>query len=138
MNERGVSFYCKDCRLDQDIFPRKEKNRFVEWFSADCRKCGENLIRYITNKHLDPYYYNSLELRKQRNLLAKELIQPGDSRFKKYYRTEYDKLELTAQKLEERKEKEKADRDDFYSRFKYATPTMRKIVKNVLEVEERM
>ena len=138
MNERGVSFYCNDCRLDQNHPPRINDNSYGAWFVARCVECDKKLIRYITNRHLDPYYHESLELKKQRSLFKKELIQPGDPLFKKYYKTEYDKLELTASILEEKKAKEKNDRDKFYEKFKYAPSKQREIVKNVLGVEERM
>ena len=138
MNERGVSFYCRDCRLDQNHPAKKMKRGKTEWFIADCIECEERLIRYITDKRLDPYYWNSLELKKQRDFFAKDLIQPGDSRFKLYYKKEWDKIELASQEYEERKKREREDRNHYREQFKYSTPKIKKIVNTVLEVEEQM
>ena len=137
-NERNVSFYCGTCRIDQDHPPQKRKNRFGEWFFAECMGCKEMLIRYITDKHLDPYYRNSLNLKKQRTFFAKDLIQPGDSRFKKYYKKEWDKIEVTSQIWEEKRKKEKESRESYREQFKYQPPSVKKIVNRVLEVEEQM
>jgi len=138
MNANTISFYCEDCRVDQDLIPGKRVNGNAQWFFAECKECEKGLIRYITDKGLDPYYRNSLYLKKQRLKFAKDLIQPGDPRFKTYYKDEWDKLELASQRHDERLKAEKKDRDSYYTKFKDETSNVKKMVRNVLDVEQKM
>ena len=81
-----VSFYCKKCELDQDLPAIHAFYYGGKKFTAKCKKCRKELFRLIAETHLDPYFYESEKLRKQRAMMEKELIQPSDPRFKVLYK----------------------------------------------------
>lgn len=95
-----VSFYCKRCGLDQDL-PAEKRNYYGggEKFVAKCR-CGKELMRLITEKHLDPYFYESKKLRRQRAEAENDLLQPSDPKFKTLYKDEYDRIEKAKEEYE--------------------------------------
>jgi|SRR3990167_7050953 len=109
-----VSFWCKRCKLDQDL-PAEKRYYYGggEKFVSKC-KCGEELMRLITEKHLDPYFRESEKLRRQRAMMEKELIQPSDPRFRTLYKDEYDRIE----KAKENYENEIKKRKERITRYK--------------------
>jgi hypothetical protein len=50
------------------------------------------MIRRITDKVQDPYYYQSLMLNRQRYNMRDDLLTPDDPRFKLLYPKQYEEL----------------------------------------------
>ena len=130
-----VSFYCKNCKLDQNLEAEKVNNSLAEFFRARCGKCGNRLVRYISEKHLDPYYRESRKIKVERGRFANDLIQPGEAGFKMFYKKQYDELEEKKEKYEKEQRLKKIERENYYKRAikDGASP---QIVKKVLELEE--
>ena len=107
-----MDFYCKDCRLDQKQKTFKRQNRFGFWYETSCVTCEKTLKRLPQSK-LDPYFFESIKLKRERDVLAKDLIQPGDPRFKLYYKDQWDKMEAGAEALQNKENQESDDKHDF-------------------------
>ena len=99
-----ISFFCKKCKLDQDRNPLRINEHA---YAAKCQKCRGQLLRYINDKHLDPYYRESLKLQRQRSEMANDLVQYGDPRFKNLYRDQWDKFEQQKEDYELKKKRDK-------------------------------
>jgi len=88
-----TEFFCVKHQLDFTKIGRKEVNGDRAVYKADCPKClsepnytfTKRCERYITDRHKDPYYNNSLIIRKQRFEARDDLLQPGDPRFNMLY-----------------------------------------------------
>lgn len=102
-----VSFFCKKCDLDQDLPGYVRSNSYGEWFESKCRRCSKKMLRYITEKHKDPYFYDSLKLKRQRIEAGDDLLQPGQPRFKTLYKDEYDRIEKAKEDYENEIKKRK-------------------------------
>ena len=96
-----MSFYCKKCKLDQDL-PFFKKNQFT--FSTKCRRCRTELIRHADNPRTDPYYRESKKIMVQRHELEKDLVQYGDPRFKLLYKEQWEKFEQQKKDYEDAQE----------------------------------
>jgi hypothetical protein len=132
-----ISFFCKKCGIDQDLPAIKVDNSYGQWFEAKCRRCKGKVIRYITEKNNDPYYYLSKRVKIDRERFSRDLIQPGQSGFQTYYRNEWLKIEEANQKIEIGREKRKKDRNDFYKRMAY-DGSNRQVAKKIVEAEEKL
>lgn len=130
-----VSFYCKDCQLDQDVLAHKVSNSLCEFFQARCRKCNQKVIRHITEKHLDPYFRLSKKIREQRQRLHKDLIQPGEAGFQTYYKKEYDKIERARAEYERKAIENEKRRNEFYKQHSQNI-VEKNMAKKVLDKEE--
>ena len=133
-----ISFWCKKCELDLDLEAEKQNNSYAEWFMARCPKCGVKLLRYITEKHKDPYYHESKRVKIQSRQYAKDLIQPGQDGFKLYYKKEWDKMEQAKEDYEKKRIAKKKDRDEFYKKYAASGMGMREAIKRVVTAEEAM
>ena len=133
----SVSFFCRNCRTDQDLEARKSSYQKDDYFWAECRDCGQKLVRYITERQKDPYYHESIKLMKQRDKLSVDLIQPGDNRFKLWYREKWQEIEMASRRYEDNLKKEKQGRDNFYKEHRHNV-TERNAAKAVIEAEERI
>ena len=117
-----ISFFCKKCKLDQDLVCSKDNNNgydldthkeyknsegFVEWYVGYCKKCKQKLIRFITNQNKDPYFRESLKLKRQRMDMANDLVQYGDPRFKNLYKDQWEKFEQQKEDYELKKKRDK-------------------------------
>ena len=92
------NFWCDRCELDFEAPGYRTGYSLqggAEWFVGfDPR--GHKAIRYITEKHLDPYFRKSRNLKEQRVHYRKDLLQPGQRGFKQTYpdaQREMDKAE---------------------------------------------
>lgn len=143
-----TDFYCEDCDLDQrlpgyeqgylDSFSKKMGWKVTpRWYANDCKKCNRKLIRYITEKHLDPYFRKSKKLRYLRRKYANELIQPNDPKFALLYPEKAREMSLAKDRLEKRKESYAQERDVYYRKFRHNI-NERQVVKKVLEKEEEL
>ena len=91
-----IDFWCNECKKDFELRAWKSGNYFLSKCNGedeDGDECEETLVRFIKDKHKDPYFRLSEKLRRDRIKMAKDLIQPSDPRFKLYYKDEYDKME---------------------------------------------
>lgn len=114
---KPISFWCDKCKRDVDTPYYREKSCLdAKWYEGIC-VCGEKLMRYITERHKDPYWYKSEKVRYERRRHAKDLIQPSDPRFKSVYPKEYERLEAVKEANEKKKLDEIKKRDDMYKRF---------------------
>ena len=86
---KRVDFFCKPCGFDFNALGVKMvSDGSKTWerplravYQAKCPNCHEWQTRRITDKALDPYYRESIFIRRERSKYAKDLIQPGDPRF---------------------------------------------------------
>ena len=99
-----ISFFCKKCQLDQENFPHQINEHA---YASKCGKCGGRMLRYIKDKHLDPYFRESIKLQKQRQEFSKDIIQYGDPRFEKFYKDQWDKFEQQKEAFEKEKQRKK-------------------------------
>src|SRR3990167_6553162 len=99
-----ISFFCKKCQLDQDQNPSRINEHA---YAARCVKCRTQLLRYVNDKHLDPYFGESIKLKKQRQEFSKDIIQYGDPRFEKFYKDQWDKFEQQKEAFEKEKQRKK-------------------------------
>lgn len=109
-----TGFWCKTCELDFNRTGLKvtrrayESEQLLAWYATRCEKCYSRCIRFITDKHLDPYYRESALLQHQRKIQSRDLLQPGDAGFKTLYGDPYKKYH---------DQMEKAERASFIKKF---------------------
>lgn len=109
----SIDFFCRKCRLDQTRPAEKRGYRDSEWWYAICEKCRSDIIRRITDRNKDPYYYESIKLKMERERLKIDLIQKDSTRFKQYYRKQWLEDEKTAELVHNSRQQEKTSRDQF-------------------------
>ena len=141
-----ISFFCKKCKLDQDLVCSKDNNNgydldthgeyknskgFVEWYVGYCKKCKQELIRFITNQAKDPYFRESLKLQKQRREMANDLIQYGDPRFEYLYKDQWNAFEQQKKDYEDSKRKKKEQFEG--DRMNYVQRSDRKLFEKLEE-----
>ena len=116
-----ISFYCKSCDLDQDLSAHTGchtfTGEFVAWYEAECKRCGKNLRRHITEKQSDPYFRQSKKLRMQREQMKKDLLQYGEDGFKTLYKKSWDTFQHNEEMLYNKGKREKETRDELYKNF---------------------
>lgn len=108
-----------------------------EYFRARCKK-DHKLVRYITNKSIDPYYRDSKKMRMQREQFRRDLIQPGEDGFQLIYKKEWEKLEKAREDYEKKQKENKLWRDSFYRKYAASGTGDKEKVKRVLELEEQL
>jgi hypothetical protein len=101
-----TDFWCRTCELDFNRTGLKvvrtafDSGLLCAWYATRCEKCYTTCIRFITDKHLDPYYHDSEMLRVQRIAQSRDMLQPGDPGFQTYYgdpmKKYYDEIEQQA------------------------------------------
>ncbi len=93
-----MDFWCEKCRqdftgegikaipygLDLNSNEHYELSPLRAYYIGHC-PTGHRAIRYITDKHRDPYFYQSVMLQHQRVEYADDILQPSDERFRKVY-----------------------------------------------------
>lgn len=134
LNRNLVSFYCNNCDLDQNLHAIKQENRWVSWYVAFCFECGKELIRKISDPGSDPYYGKSIKLKKEREVYKRDLIQPGESGFKIYYKKQSDDLEKEAETREKKSLEDKKGKDKILKEYKNRSE--KHIVKKIFDIEE--
>ena len=131
-----TSFWCKECRKDFDGPEEMVDNGMVKFFRGACPK-NHKCIRYISNNKADPYFYESEKLKAQRAMLAKDLIQYGQDGFQTLYKSEWDKIQKTAEIAENKRIAWEAEKRKVYNEHKH-NATEKNAIKKVLEREEQM
>ncbi|HDY66826.1 hypothetical protein LCGC14_2818690 [marine sediment metagenome] len=130
-----VDFYCKNCELDQTLSAARCRNGSVKWFRARCG-CGKKLIRRITDKSNDPYYYESRNVKMDREKHRRDLIQPGQEGFRTYYPEAQRKLEEAEEKLYKEEARKERERDTLYKKHKHDDKELvKKVIKKEMEIE---
>jgi len=137
-----LDFYCKKCDLDQRLigfkngYSKRLAERFrlsctPQWFENICKKCHGKVIRYITQKLLDPYFSQSKKLRYERKLFDKDLVQPGDPRFAVLYPQQHKKMREEREGSEQTIIKEHNELKESYKKIKHLTadPSLLKEVR---------
>lgn len=67
---------------------------------------------------------------------AKDLVQPSNPLFKKYYPKQYNEMEKTVEQIELKKKQEKQSKDEFIK--KYKTSVHSKQMRNTLKLEDKL
>ena len=107
-----IDFFCSSCRLDQKLLTFKRQNRYGSSYTAKCEECEQSVWRFPDMK-LDPYFVESIKLKKERYLLKDDLVQPGDPRFKLLCKEQFDKMEKETFLKEEKVKQDLKDKDEF-------------------------
>jgi len=91
-----TDFFCNTCKRDctgtgyrQVLTLRKWLP--TAWYVGTCPN-GHKMIRRITDKNTDPYYYQSYMVQRQRNEMEDSFLTPDNPRFKLLYPDKYDEL----------------------------------------------
>ena len=67
---------------------------------------------------------------------AKDLVQPSNPLFRKYYPKQYNEMEATVERLKIKRKEEKKSKDEFFK--KYKTSVHSKQMRNTLKLEEQL
>lgn len=134
-----VSFYCNKCGKDSDIEEGhgRGKCRFARlstgevYLRAACPACKAKVVRYVTERARDPYFLRSKKLRRQRQELRRDLIQPGQPGFQTLYPAQWRQIEEATAKVEAREKAKKQADLEFYKRWRHTKEeeSMRRILK---------
>lgn len=89
-----TDFWCNKCKRDCNGHGYRQVSLIRQklptaWFKAYCPK-GHLMLRYITDKNIDPYYLLSFNLQRQRYDLRDDLLTPMDPRFRVLYPKQYE------------------------------------------------
>ena len=106
------NFWCDICEEDFESPGHETGNRYGKWFVGTDPK-GHRAIRYITEKHLDPYFRKFRNLREQRVHYRKDLLQPGQ----KGFAMTYPKQKREMEKADERAYNKDDDKSDYYGKL---------------------
>ena len=91
-----TDFWCHTCKRDCTGTGYRQVCTVRQWaptawFIGYC-PLGHKMLRYITDKHIDPYYNMSELLRRQRYELQDTMLTPDNPRFKLLYPEQYKAL----------------------------------------------
>ena len=91
-----TNFWCDECNADFTGMGHKEVRKppgglWFAFYRAFCPK-GHTAIRRITDQHLDPYFWRSRWVKKDRAAHADEMLTPADPRFKLVYPEQWEKI----------------------------------------------
>lgn len=132
----SVSFWCDQCNIDFDKNAHRETHFGEEFFEAYCDR-KHKVVRYITNKQNDSYFRKSAKMKRAYIDHKKDLIQPGEEGFKKYYKKEWEKIEKANEEWEKRLVEQKKWRDDLYRKMSYNTEG-KELAKKVIEADQKL
>jgi len=147
----GISFYCRDCELDQELWASKinndilvinsltdfywKKNEiFREYYIARCEECNRDLIRFKDRPQEDPYYHLSKRVKIQRQQLAKDLVQYGDTGFKTLYRKQWLDFEKQREEYETKQKQKELGRKELLDK----NSTQRRALEKVFALEDKL
>ena len=91
-----TDFWCDVCKEDCSGVGFRQVSMVrpllpVAWFEGTC-PVGHKLLRYITDKEVDPYYEQSMLLQQQRWEMQDDFLTPDNPRFKELYPRQYEEL----------------------------------------------
>lgn len=133
----STSFWCERCRSDLDLFAVMKDNGRARWFYARCPHCGSGLMRYVDEKHKDPYYRKSVKIRKEREKHRKDMLQPGDAGFQTLYPESYAQLHKAEEMWYNKAVARKKSQEEFYKKYKHDV-NQRELVKKAIAIEDNM
>lgn len=97
-------FWCTECQRDFSATGMKQvRNRGtwpIAWYGALCPS-GHLAIRRITDKISDPYFHDSVAIRRQQAEHADDFILPSDPRFKYKYPVQWARIQEEQTRREE-------------------------------------
>lgn len=107
--------WCVQCQRDftcVDALKMVTTQRGVPcaYYEGQCPQ-KHRAIRYLTDKHLDPYYHLSAMLRHQRHQMRDDILTPADPRFRIVYPKQWAKIE---EEREAREQKEALENEQLY------------------------
>lgn len=124
-----TSFYCRKCDLDFDRYAFEngysEKTcvqlgiarQSIKWYESKCGVCGGKVIRFITDKNLDPYFQFSRKIRSQKVAYTKDSIQYWQKGFQAQYPQSYTKFQMAELMYEAQEKKDIETRDELYKNY---------------------
>ena len=91
-----IDFWCNKCKKDCSGTAYRQIRTLphrlpIAWYMGFCPK-GHKLIRRITDKLCDPYYFQSIMIKRQRMEYADLLLTPDNPKFKEIYPEQYKEL----------------------------------------------
>ena len=105
-------------------------------FEARCKKCGGKVFRNYRNPGRDPYYFESKNVKIDREKHRRDLIQPGQLGFGTYYPEAQRKLEEAEEKLHKEEVRKKQEIDALYEKHKHDDKELvKKVIKKEMEIE---
>src|SRR3990167_4547221 len=132
-----VSFWCKQCKKDLDLPARKVRDG-EEVFVTNCPWCRKEFVRFITHPHKDEYYVSSRRVTIHRQQYAKDLVQPTQNDFQKFYRKEWLELEKKREEYEKEERKKRRERDAYYKKLVGYGGENRAAANKVMQIEEKI
>lgn len=86
-----TDFFCEECQEDFKDFALKQvevdwsnSTQHIAFYRTRCDN-GHYCIRYITDRHMDPFFQRSKEMAHQRATHAEDIIQPHETGFNLLY-----------------------------------------------------
>jgi len=67
---------------------------------------------------------------------AKDLVQPSNPLFKKYYPKQYNEMENTIEQIEFKKKQEKQSKEQFFNKYKTSVHSQQ--MRNTLKLEDKL
>ena len=100
----AMDFWCVECGRDfscADAVKLTSTHQGVPraYYEGMCPE-RHTAIRYVTDKHADPYYHQSAVLRAQRAQMADDMLTPADPRFRIVYPKQWAQLEAEREQAE--------------------------------------
>lgn len=114
----GKAFWCRKCRLDFETAGRRRltwlRGRPFVYYFARCPECRRKCVRQVTNGAADPYWRQSMRVRRARCRSAADILQPGEFGFNTLYPDTF------RQHIEDaREEQERIDRENYDSSMRF-------------------
>lgn len=82
------SFWCDDCQKDFDAEAYKESHHIFEdliiTYRAEC-ECGNECVRLMSHRDLDPYYHLSEKVAEERNRYRQDYLRHDEFGFETNY-----------------------------------------------------
>lgn len=91
-----MDFWCMQCQQDfscTDALKMAGMSQGLPrgYYEGACPE-GHVAIRHITDKHMDPYYHQSVHLRVERHRMADDVLTPEHPRFRTLYPKQYERI----------------------------------------------
>lgn len=131
-----TSFWCTHCGVDFDKEAIKSTRAGCEYFFSFCPK-NHKVVRYITERKIDPYYRVSKKAKQEMIAYKRDLIQPGQDGFQTYYKDSWDKIQKASEEYERKQLRKKMERESYYKKLREDIST-KYIASKIIEQEERM
>lgn len=98
---------------------------------------GHRALRYITEARIDPYFLQSKKLRIQREMMKKDLLQPGQFGFKTLYPKAWADIEKASEDYELKQKASEASQLAFYRKYKHDV-NERALARKIIDAENKL